>query len=147
MPKKKTVVVVDVPEVTPEEEILADEPHDLGAEDDGIEDGTEGDDDGMAEFEAADGPGAGDGPDGPDGMTFRLDAAYGQGEEYEDEDEDEGFADDEEGFADESAAAIEQLTQLLMTDKGEPIADVLAGIRDALDKQNKILYRGLQRFL
>lgn len=139
MPKRKTVVV-DVPEVTAEEEILADEPHELGAEDDVIEDGTEGDDDGMAEFEAADGPGAADGADGTDGMTFRLDAAYGQGEEYEDED-------DEEGFADESAAAIEQLTQLLMTDKGEPIADVLAGIRDALDKQNKILYRGLQRFL
>ncbi len=33
------------------------------------------------------------------------------------------------------------LAQLLVTEEGEPLADVLRGIRDALDKHNKILYK------
>lgn len=63
----------------------------------------------------------------------------------EDSDEDDA-ASDEEGFADmeDVVTAVGQLTQLMMTEEGEAITDVLNGIRDALDKQNKIFYRGLQ---
>lgn len=35
----------------------------------------------------------------------------------------------------------QQLTQVLVTEDGVPIVDVLQGIQDALDKQNKILYK------
>lgn len=58
----------------------------------------------------------------------------------DEEDEDEELHEED----DELVATVGQLGQLLMTDDGEAITDVLAGIRDALDKQNKILYRGLQ---
>lgn len=61
--------------------------------------------------------------------------------EGEDEDDEE---DDEDEMHDELVGVVGQMGQLLMTDEGEAITDVLAGIRDALDKQNKILYRGLQ---
>lgn len=59
----------------------------------------------------------------------------------EDEDLEEG---DDLEIEDELATAVGQLTQLMMTEEGEAISDVLHGIRDAIDKQNKILYRGLQ---
>lgn len=47
--------------------------------------------------------------------------------------------DDEED--DELFDPAHQLTQLLVTEAGVPIVDVLQGIQDALDKQNKILYK------
>ena len=68
-------------------------------------------------------------------------------EDVDDEDEDEGDEDDDdddEDEGDELTVAVGQLAQLFMTEDGEAITDVLGGIRDALDKQNKILYRGLQ---
>lgn len=70
-------------------------------------------------------------------VTFVV--AGGPGEDDEDDLDEDDLHDD-----DELAATVGQLGQLLMTDEGEAITDVLAGIRDALDKQNKILYRGLQ---
>lgn len=36
---------------------------------------------------------------------------------------------------------MHQLTQLLVTESGTPIVDVLQGVLDALDKHNKILYK------
>lgn len=36
---------------------------------------------------------------------------------------------------------LHQISQLLLTEDGEAVADVLQGIRDALDKQNKILFK------
>ena len=36
---------------------------------------------------------------------------------------------------------MHQISQLLLTEDGEAVADVLQGIRDALDKQNKILFK------
>lgn len=76
----------------------------------------------------------------------------GDGEEEDDldEEEEDDEEDDEEGdeyddeFHDGLTTVVGQLTQLFMTDEGEAITDVLSAIRDSLDKQNKILYRGLQ---
>lgn len=36
---------------------------------------------------------------------------------------------------------MEQLSQLLVTEDGTPLIDVIVGVRDALDKQNKIMFR------
>lgn len=36
---------------------------------------------------------------------------------------------------------VSQLTQLLVTEDGQPIADIMAGIKEALDKTNKILFK------
>ena len=71
---------------------------------------------------------------------FVLDSVFYDGE-GEDEDEDDG-EEDESPY--ELVTAVGQLTQLMMTEEGVAVADVLNGIRDALDKQNKILYRGVQ---
>jgi len=40
---------------------------------------------------------------------------------------------------------IRVIADMLVTNHGEVLADVLAGIRDALDKMNKILYRMCQQ--
>ncbi len=40
---------------------------------------------------------------------------------------------------------ISQLAQLFVTEDGTPVADVLVGIRDALDKLNKILFKAVQQ--
>lgn len=95
-------------------------------------------------------------------VTFVLDeseAAAGTSSELEVEgddvdDDDESFTDDgqdgsqdegsEEGSDEDDGGAFEALGQLLMTEDGEAITDVLASIRDVLDKQNRVLYRGLQ---
>lgn len=39
---------------------------------------------------------------------------------------------------------LDNVLDCLVTTQGEAIADVMAGIRDALDKMNKILYNKLQ---
>lgn len=68
-------------------------------------------------------------------------------EDYIDDEDDEDEDDvefDEEGDEDDLASAIGQVAQLLVTEDGEAVGDVLRGILDAIDKQNKILYRGLQ---
>lgn len=94
-------------------------------------------------------------------VTFVLDddetdAAAAVHDEFDNDAEDEHDHDDDDDDADldeadlgtddedELTVAVGQLTQLMMTEDGEAITDVLNGIRDALDKQNKILYRGLQ---
>lgn len=83
-------------------------------------------------------------------VTFVLGSqALAADEEDEDEDydgvDDELETDDEDDARDdELTTAIGQLTQLMMTEEGEAITDVILGVREALDKQNKILYRGLQ---
>lgn len=73
-----------------------------------------------------------------------------QHEEDEDEEE-EGALDDEDDEAldkedidsldDGLFDPMQQFTQLLVTETGVPIVDVLQGIQDALEKQNKILYK------
>lgn len=85
----------------------------------------------------------------PASVTFVLGNAGGiHGEEMMQEgdvdEEDDMDDEDEDDDEDELFTAVAQLTQLMMTEEGEAVADVLHGIRDALDKQNKILYRGLQ---
>lgn len=84
-------------------------------------------------------------------VTFVLDehAEHDLHEEEDDEfEEDEGYEDDHEDLEDDEddalTTAVGQLTQLMMTEDGEAITDVLNGIRDSIEKQNKILYRGLQ---
>lgn len=73
-------------------------------------------------------------------VTFSLNEYAADDElDLEDEDDDEDLEDDED-----LVGAVAQVSQLLMTEDGEAVADVLRGILDALDKQNKILFRGLQ---
>lgn len=67
-------------------------------------------------------------------------------EEFDDEEDDDDDDDEEDEYEDQAelTTAVGQLAQLLMTEEGEAITDVLSGLRDAIDKQNKILFRGLQ---
>lgn len=58
----------------------------------------------------------------------------------EDEDEDDlGSFDDDVMF--DPLQQLHGLTQLLVTEAGVPVVDVLQGIQDSMDKQNKILYK------
>lgn len=89
-------------------------------------------------------------------VTFVLDESElrpqtDEDDDPEEEDEDaEGYDDQEEDDDDldeddeDLTTAVGQLTQLMMTEEGEAITDVLNGIRESIEKQNKILYRGLQ---
>lgn len=63
-------------------------------------------------------------------------------EELEPEDqEDQEDQEDLEPEEEDDYFDLAQLSQLLVTEEGEPLADVLGGIRDALDKHNKILFK------
>lgn len=75
-------------------------------------------------------------------VTFVLDDEALDSQYDEEYDEEDDVIDDDE--EDALITAVGQLTQLLMTEEGEAITDVLNGIRDALEKQNKIQYRALQ---
>lgn len=70
---------------------------------------------------------------GEESSEEELDDELGEDEELTDEEDDGGLAD-----------AVGHLSQLFVTEEGEAVADVLRGIYDALEKQNKILYKGLQ---
>jgi hypothetical protein len=61
-------------------------------------------------------------------------------EDMEDLNED-GELDDDELGPFEPYDPLQQVTQLLVTEEGTPIVDIMQGIQDALDKQNKILYK------
>lgn len=76
------------------------------------------------------------------GVTFVLEQTGFEGLDHPPplEEDDEEDLEDEEDYED----AVGQVAQLLMTEEGEAVADVMRGILDAIDKQNKILYRGLQ---
>ena len=60
-------------------------------------------------------------------------------EELDDEDLDDPEL--EEDSIGDMFDPMAQLTQLLVTESGTPLVDVLQGIQDSLDKQNKILYK------
>ena len=64
-----------------------------------------------------------------------IDDVDGDEEDVDLDEEDLGSFDD--GLFD----PMQQLTQLLVTESGIPLVDVVQGIQDALDKQNKILYK------
>ena len=59
----------------------------------------------------------------------------------EDEVEEEDGDDMESEFDDSMFNPMQQFTQLLVTEAGVPIVDVLQGIQEALEKQNKILFK------
>lgn len=82
----------------------------------------------------------------PKAVTFVLHhpAGHPVDDEGDDGDDDVDYDDEDDDYGDELAAAVNQIGQLLVTEDGEAVSDVLRGILDALDKQNKILYRGLQ---
>lgn len=61
-------------------------------------------------------------------------------DEYDDEDDGEELASFGEALFD-PVMLTQQVTQLLVTEDGVPVVDVLQGIQDSLDKQNKILYK------
>ena len=60
--------------------------------------------------------------------------------EDDDEDEDAEYYEDEEGEYD----PVQHITQLLVTEEGLPVADVLLGIKESLDKLGKIHYKIVQ---
>lgn len=67
-------------------------------------------------------------------------------DEYDDDDDEYDLHGDIEGDIDDGHALdmfdpLQQLTQLFLTEEGVPIADILQGIRDALEKQSKILFK------
>lgn len=64
-------------------------------------------------------------------------------EVVEDVDVDDDDDDDEdlESFEEDMFDPMQQLTQLLVTEDGVPLVDVLQGIRESIDKQNKILFK------
>lgn len=66
-----------------------------------------------------------------------------EADSVEDVDGDIEDDDDELEFDDDDAFdhPMQQLTQLLVTEDGTPLVDVLAGIQQTLDKQNKILFK------
>ena len=78
--------------------------------------------------------------DGDGGST--LDAEDGEdddGEDCEDDEEDELASFGDALF--DPMLITQQVTQLLVTESGVPLVDVVLGIQEALDKQNKILYK------
>lgn len=56
---------------------------------------------------------------------------------------DDAAADEYSQYSDEydEEDPLQQISQLLITEDGEAVSDVLQGVRDALVKQNKILFR------
>lgn len=84
-------------------------------------------------------------PEEPKEVTFVLGPEDGlvEDDEVGEEDDEDDDDDEEGGFDDELTTIVGQLTQLMVTNEGEAITDVLSGIREALDKQNRVLYRGL----
>lgn len=69
----------------------------------------------------------------PDAAEAEDEEGTESGSEFTDDDDDD---DDELEFD-----PISQLAQLLVTEEGQPVADILVGIKDALDKHNKILFK------
>lgn len=61
-------------------------------------------------------------------------------EEIDDDVDDEDI-DIDESFDGALFDPMHQLTQVLVTESGTPLVDVVQGIQDALEKQNKILYK------
>ena len=62
-------------------------------------------------------------------------------EEEEDDEDSPGNAPGSEYSGEYDDDPMQQISQLLLTEDGEAVADVLQGIRDAMDKQNKILFK------
>jgi protein subunit release factor A len=74
-----------------------------------------------------------------DGVDI-VESAEDAGEDAEyGEDDDEEMDDDSE----EDYDAVEQLCQLMVAEDGTPVADIMLGIRDALERHNKILYKAV----
>jgi hypothetical protein len=80
------------------------------------------------------------------------------GDDYVEDVEDAEDAEDnaEESYDDDDSGAdggdaemdlmdgLAQIAQLFVTEDGTPIADVIVGVRDALEKLNKIVFKAVQ---
>lgn len=75
----------------------------------------------------------------PEGEHQGVDSIQEVEEEVEGESLEDELLDDGASF--DSFDPMQQLTQLFVTESGVPIVDVLQGIQEAHDKQNKILYK------
>ena len=70
-------------------------------------------------------------------------------EDAEDDAEEESYDDDDSG-ADggdpemDLVDGLAQIAQLFVTEDGTPIADVIVGVRDALEKLNKVVFKAVQ---
>ena len=67
-----------------------------------------------------------------------VEDAEDNAESYDDDDSGEGGA--EMDLVD----GLAQIAQLFVTEDGTPIADVIVGVRDALEKLNKIVFKAVQ---
>lgn len=66
-----------------------------------------------------------------------ADAGSDAGEDYDSSADDGGAEMD-------LVDGLAQIAQLFVTEDGTPIADVIVGVRDALEKLNKIVFRAVQ---
>ena len=74
------------------------------------------------------------------------------GDDYVEDAEDnaESYDDDDDSGEDGGGAEMDlvdglaQIAQLFVTEDGTPIADVIVGVRDALEKLNKIVFKAVQ---
>lgn len=69
------------------------------------------------------------------------------GDDYVEDADAESYDDDsgEEGGAEmDLVDGLAQIAQLFVTEDGTPIADVIVGVRDALEKLNKVVFKAVQ---
>lgn len=68
------------------------------------------------------------------------------GDDYVEDADAESYDDSgEEGGAEmDLVDGLAQIAQLFVTEDGTPIADVIVGVRDALEKLNKVVFKAVQ---
>jgi hypothetical protein len=72
------------------------------------------------------------------------------GDDYVEDAEDNAESYDDDSGEDGGGAEMDlvdglaQIAQLFVTEDGTPIADVIVGVRDALEKLNKIVFKAVQ---
>lgn len=69
-----------------------------------------------------------------------VEDAEDNAESYDDDDSGEDGGGAEMDLVD----GLAQIAQLFVTEDGTPIADVIVGVRDALEKLNKIVFKAVQ---
>lgn len=79
----------------------------------------------------------------PEDVEEEIQAASPQSDEHESEDGSPMSYEDASVVGSEYPDDMRMLADTLITAHGEAIADVMAGIRDSLEKLNKILYSKL----
>jgi hypothetical protein len=77
---------------------------------------------------------------GGDDYVEDVEDAEDNAESYDDDDSGADGGDPEMDLVD----GLAQIAQLFVTEDGTPIADVIVGVRDALEKLNKVVFKAVQ---